>query len=271
MSKLIQLKKSNHLLYQELYGLIIKTKGYDNPIVKLFCEFLEENYIVYNNKIPKDAFILLLVKGLALKHAHGFDRKQSATNIKTIPEIWETLINNMSLIGDRFYNEFSSFFNNRLIIDFGFEPYFSLTKLARDMNSFQKDNDDEEPLNRNIKVGGSFHIVNRGKIKQKEPNDWLYMDFGYWFYLDVKEKCLSMSIYARIEGNGLVPVECSDELETTNREEMLDLHDENSLYYDFLTLILKSINETFTDNLKMKSSFKRSLSSLQKKIADKVG
>jgi len=46
-------------------------------VVKLFCQFLEENFVIFNEEINEDALLFLLIKGLYLKHAHGFGKQKS--------------------------------------------------------------------------------------------------------------------------------------------------------------------------------------------------
>jgi len=157
-----------HLRYMNLYNDIIESSGNNNPVVKLFCQFLKENFMIYNKEIHEAGLWLLMIKGLNLKHSHGLRRKVSSANIKAIPVIWDTLISNVSILGDRFYNDLSEFFNNRFSLDFGFDPYFKLSLLQRDLlNSTEE----IETLRRDRKFGGYFFISSNGKIKQPVSDD----------------------------------------------------------------------------------------------------
>lgn len=107
-AKLKSYKNTYCLQYMDLYNDIVKSNRNRNPIVKLFCQFLKENFMIYNEDIHEGGLLLLIIKGLYLKHSHGLGRKVSSANIKAIPEIWDALISNISILGDRFYNDFAA-------------------------------------------------------------------------------------------------------------------------------------------------------------------
>jgi len=277
--KLNTLKKSNHLLYKDLYNSIIKSKKDSNPIVKLFCQFMKENFMIYENEIPEDGLLLLIIKGLSLKHRHGFGRKVSSANIKAIPGIWEVLINNISLIGDKFYNDFSNFFNNRFSLDFGFDPHYKVSTLNKDIKNAIKAEEEYLSIDRERKVGGDFFLSVYGKVKQANSDNSLYIEFGYWFSVDLEEKELTQDTFASVSVKGKGFAESVYESEqipneyhpdSTGGKKMLKLLNESTFYNKTLTLIKNSIERGIDENPDLNSSFNKSLISLKEDIIKNI-
>jgi hypothetical protein len=259
--------KYSHLLYATLYKKIKKHGKVNKPLTNLFINFMEEQFMIYNEALNEDALQLLLIKGLYVKHAAGFRRKVSEDNVKSIPSLWDTLIDNVKVLGDRFYNEFPNYFNNRFSIDFAFDPEFDLKKLKKDIDASIKDGDgdDYSELNRDRKTGGYFWINAAGKIKQANKDDYLYLAIGYSFYLDLDKKQLTKYLYCCIYGKGFKIIDKDKKIRSQGQ-----LPSENVCYLNFLKLCDEAIKQVLDDNRDLLDSFKVSLCGLKAEIKKKM-
>lgn len=254
-----------HMLYVDIYNQIKKRGNSNKPVTSLLIDFMKENFMIYSEKIDENALLLLLIKGLYVKHSHGFGRKVSENNIKTIPELWDTLIDNVRILGDRIYNDFPNYFNNRFSIDFAFDPEFDLNLLKKDIDGSIKDGDSRDRLEKNRKTGGWFWICSAGKIKQANKDDSLYLSIGYSFYLDLQKRQLSKYLFGSVSGRGFESVEKDRKIKGKGRFPV-----ENDCYLQLLGLCDESINEALDDNDKLRRSFKASLNGMHDEIMKKI-
>jgi hypothetical protein len=187
-------KNYSYISYNTLYEEVKKSSKPNKPLTKLFIKFMEEEYMVYNEELNENALKLLMLKGLYVKHSHGFSRIVSNDNFKSISSLWDTLINNVGILGGRFYNDFYTYFNKSFSLDFAFDPEFNYKTLKKDIDCYLKENDrcsknreHYETLNRNRKTGGSFWIASVGIIKLNNKHK-LTLYIGYLFYIDLNDK-----------------------------------------------------------------------------------
>jgi len=256
--------KYSHLLYATLYKKI-KYGKINKPLTNLLINFMEEQFMIYNEELNEDALQLLLIKGLRVRHAAGFRRKVSENNINSIPGLWDALIDNVMVLGDRLCNDFPNYFNNRFSVDFAFDPEFDLKKLKKDVDKGVKNGDDYDQLNRDRKTGGWFWISAAGKFRQANKSDSLYLLIGYEFYLDLEKKQVCKYLYCCVYGRGFKEVETEKPLKVQGR-----LPVENICYLEFLKLCDKSINQVLDDNSGLRNSLRVSLSGLRSEIIKKV-
>jgi hypothetical protein len=253
--------KFYHLLYRDLYKSLLKLHNKNNPILKLFCNYLEENFMVYNNEINENALILLMLKGLFVRHDHGFGRKVSAENINSIPALWNTLISNLSIIGDRFYSDFD-FFNNRFNIDFGFDPSYDINKIKNDLNKTQATKNSN--IKNTYKSGGEFFIITRGKFQSKKSDLWMHVAMGYVFYLDLNRKQMRKSLYTYIDS---VFYKGHDLVKDIDRK-FLRFPREEECYNSLLKMMVDNIDNIIS--AKIKNPFNKKLIELKKEIIRKI-
>lgn len=254
----IKITKANqtHLLFSDLLKQMIKCKYDNDPIAKLFRDFLEENFMRYIEKFDKkyeNALILLMIKGLYVKHDAGFKRKVSLDNIMAIPNLWNAMFNNVLVLGDRLYNDYNEFFNNRFSVNFGFDPEFKLKALEKSVK-VKTLNAESDYMDQRHKIGGDLFVTARGKIKQKSSDDFLYISLGYSFYLDLSKQTLHKYLFNGIYGKGI----------NTDREVKLrnGIPNEENCYKHFISSTSKIIEDELKNNLNMKKSFRKSLSDL---------
>lgn len=257
--------KYSHLLYATLYKKIKKYGKINKPLTSLLINFMEEQFMIYNEELNEDALALLLIKGLRVKHASGFGKKVSEDNVKSIPGLWDTLIDNVMVLGDRLYNDFPNYFNNRFSVDFSFDPEFNLKSLKKEIDASIKNGDDYSVLNRDRKTGGWFWIIAAGKIKQTNKDDFLYLGIGYSFYLDLEKKRLSKHLCCSVFGRGFEIIEKEEKIKLQGR-----LSSENVCYLKYLKLCDKSIKQVLDDNSDLQNSLSVSLSGLRAEIIKKV-
>jgi hypothetical protein len=253
--------KYTHLLFSTFYKKLLKKQKDKNPMTKLFCNFLEENVMIYDNSAindNEDVLLLLLIKGLHVRENTGFGKKVSKANINGIPVLWDKLIGNVTVLGDKFYNDFDKYFNNRFSVDFGFNPNFNLRLLNRDIVK----REDSGYLQRSRKIGGYFFITANGKIKQKKSDDWLQVCLGFYFNLDLVKKTLLKYLYVEVNGKG--------HINTENEKKVTKLPKEAECYTSLLKLTKETINEALMDCSEMRGSFKKSLGGLEKEIQGKL-
>jgi hypothetical protein len=257
---LIRNMQSNRYVAMLFSGLFrkIKDRKKNNPVTQLFLNFLEEEFMIYNQEINEDALHLLLIKGLSLKNRSGLGKKVSDANIKSIPPLWDILINNLGILGDRFYNDFRGLFKNRFSYNFGFDPEFSLRLLEKDINNI----DDEKTvfLKPERKVGGNFWISASGKMKQPCSDDWLYVAIGYSFSVELKKKKYSKFLYSGVFGKGFEDVVLEKKI---NR---LGLPEENVCYKELLKLCRECVDQVLHDNKTLCGTFINTLTDLKKQI-----
>jgi hypothetical protein len=248
-----------HLLYGKFYKELLNRNKNRNPVTKLFCEFLEENVMIYDKDINYDSLLLLLIKGLYVKHNTGFGRKVSKANVNSIPIIWDKLIGNVTVLGDRFYNDFDEYFNVRFSVDFGFIPEFNLKMLSKDIAKSELAFDS---LDRRRKIGGTFFITADGKIKQDKSDDWLSLSLGYQFHLDLEEKQVFNYLYTEVRGKGSIFQD--------NSKKVGVLPNEDKCYSTLLKLTKDNINKALKEHSNMQESFSNSLVELEKEINSKI-
>ena len=151
-------------------------------------EFIEEN---------NETLKTLVIRGLHLRHASGFGRRMIEDNLSNIPEAWEVLLNNCQTLGDRFKNDFSSFFNNRPGVNFSFDSCYNKSLLGKDIKAQTGKN---IYLDRDRKTGGHFNVWAQAKLKSKYKNNWCGISFGYSFEIDLTKKKFTKLFFVSVEG-----------------------------------------------------------------------
>ncbi|EQC45182.1 hypothetical protein M899_1052 [Bacteriovorax sp. BSW11_IV] len=251
---------AHHMLYRKLYEKIVDKKYDRNPVVALFCKYIKENFMVFDSEYINsndDILQFIMLKGLFVKHNHGFGRKISDKNIMTVPDYWSVLISNIKVIADKFYDEHCSYFNVRPSIDYNFQPKFNIDKVVRKKEEF----DENDVIPREYRVGGWFCIWFSAKVQQDNPDNWLSISSGLSFYLDLTKKEVRKYVFAEIYGRGL---------STDNYESKLikKIPTEELFYNDILGSIKASIDKCLKDpensaRFKKTPSFKKQLSNIQ--------
>lgn len=191
---------AHHVLYRELCLGIEKRKLDANPVVKLFCKFIRESHMVYDEPyLNKNMDVLeyIMLRSLHVKHNHGFGRKVSEKNISGVSDYWGQLIGNVKVLADRFYSDFGYLFNTQPQVDFYIEPEFDLKRVLKQL---QESDSDSDYLTRESRVGGLLSVFFAARVKQVNTDNWLSLIGGYEFYLDLKEKALKVAIFGKVSG-----------------------------------------------------------------------
>lgn len=251
------------ILYKDLYKELKKRGKANKPVTNLFIDFMEEQFMIYNSEINNDVLALLLVKSLHVTDRHGLGKKVSDANVKSVPELWDTLINNVGILGDRFYNDFRKFFNNKFSIHFEFNPKFKLKTSNKDINIALKEEETSDYLCSERRIGGYFLIVASGKLKQKDSDNYLNLRIGYCFYLDLeqpKEKKISKYYHSSVYGRGF---------EIKENEKLIKskgLPDEHDCYKQLLQLCRDSVNAVLENKDDLLKSFSKTLCELKTEL-----
>ena len=251
-------QKASHLLYKNLYKQLQQNRNgstgdQNKSITDLFCEYLKENFMVYNSIKERDLDVLklLTLKGLNVKHRHGFNRLHSMANIRAIPGLWEQLIGNLTVLGDRFRQEFNELVSDRGLVNFRFCPYYDKKKLLKAVENAEDASFDggQECI-----TGGYFAIWNQGYILDK----FLY-SIGYSYEADLNDKKGHLEVFVElynVKGDGpLQP-------EKVGIETVEEIPEENRCYEIILGLFKKYINELIKINPNMSNEFTEPLGNL---------
>ena len=246
-----------HMLYSELYRGInrLNEKG---AVARLILEFLEETMGIYKTEINEKALILLVVKGLTLRHQTGFRRLVSDENISDIPDTLSVLIGDLKTLGYRFVSQFGNYFKSRPSITFGFEPEFNYRMLLKDIEDEIEEENDTGGLDPKRKLGGEFYIGFNCKLAQKDPDRWLNLTCGFSFEVEVGKPRLNRYQYTWLGGEHLEDCEMSRKIKSIPQEDVC--------YQNLLRLIKDVIKESIEKNPSMPSHFKKPLVALRNSI-----
>ena len=171
--------------YSDLHGFLEKNSD-SSAVYRMFKEYLEETYIDIEEEYSDDALLLLAVKGLNLRHDHGFGRKASHDNINALPHVWAKQIRIITVLKDRFYADNRECFNTRPHISFKFDPWFKLKPLARKVKEMQDAGESEVCLSPKLRSGGNFGVW--AQCKLKTVSKWLYINWGLDYCVQLEDK-----------------------------------------------------------------------------------
>lgn len=242
-----------HLLFANVIKQINKIK-HPSPAIQLLTSYMKERISMYNPQLNEKALSLLVVKGLSLRHQTGLRRLVSEESIGQIPKIWATLIDNLTDIGSKFYSRHSSFFNTKPSIDFGFETIID-KKVVKDFTNDK----DWIWLDRDRKIGGIFYIACSNKFAQKNPDNWLNITYGFYFYFELGNDSIRTYLYSEVAGN---------KMEFVEKQIFVRQLPKNyeTCYRNLMKVLLKAIEESLIKNESMKSNFRKPLENLRKEI-----
>lgn len=182
--------KAHHLFYRDLYRKLQKV---GNHTARLFCEFLEEQHVIYKDGFDDDALNALrylMVRGLYVKHAHGFGTLKSEANVRYAPEVLSGLIGNVMALAEWFRGELHGHFNQRFRPSFAFDPMFKTS--ARPI-----DGQDWDYIRREDRTGGYFWVFGDGSVSSGK-DEYATFDIGYKFELDLSAETREKKIKAYI-------------------------------------------------------------------------
>lgn len=257
--------KINHILYNTLYKKIKEKKLDKNPVVNLFCKFLEENFMIYDQSYinkNEDVLIFIMLKTLFVKHAHGFGRKVSEKNINGVPDFWSRLIGNIRVLGDRFYDDFGEFFSIRPSINYNFQPEFNISNTLRELKN---NKNSEDCIERERRTGGYFNIWYSSSFNQIKKSDHISIHCGISFYLNLESKEIEKFLFAEITGK---------KIQKNNNEHFINVRsipNENMAYKQLLKCSLETISNCLTDEnnkeaFQISPEYKKQLNKIYKKI-----
>ncbi len=169
------------LFYRNLHEHI-KNKNI-GPVGILFKNYLEEDFMIYNDCFLRSQALHLVLRSIWPRHAHGFGRQMRKSNTQDAGSFLTQLLMNMRVLSDEMYSDVGEFFGNSPQVDFHVEPTFNIPKLRKALGEKDADYD---CLQRGIKSGGYFVISAQAKFKDVTP--YLYMNLYLTLELDLKEK-----------------------------------------------------------------------------------
>lgn len=173
-------KRAKHMLLSELLNILQKKdKVQNNPIGKMYLQFLKEEGNMYE-KLDEDSIKKLLVRFFLPNGRNGAGSIRSAENmLVNFPDSFRNLLNNMSILND----EIKSFFEGkRISIDFSMHPQ-------------TKEND-----NGWDKTGGDFYVYAYGPIFNDRKN-WVNVEYGIELTIDSVDKKPRIFVYGKIYSN----------------------------------------------------------------------
>jgi hypothetical protein len=122
------------------------------------------------------------------------------------------------------------------------------------VNEFSNDKD-WAWLDRKKKRGGAFYIACSNKFAQKNPDNWLFITYGFYFSFKLGDKSISTYLYASVEGHEV------EYIEKAIFVKQLPKNDE-TCYRNLMKLLINAIKESIEKNEKMEAHFRKPLENL---------
>ena len=177
-SDLDLVEKKRHCSYSELVQKLEKSKVHGSPVVGMLCDFLREDGFVFQPRIDKDALKLLIAKSALLSDRTKYSDQRITTEV---PRTFETILNNVSVIGDLFYAEHgdgTGFFKQRPKLDYRFVPQIDVTKAHR---HFTEEEEEVVELDPNWVSSADFWA---SAVFRFPGTKWAGFDLGFVFSLE---------------------------------------------------------------------------------------
>jgi hypothetical protein len=183
-------KHCRHMLWAGLYSLLAE-KTIASPVVPLLRDYLQEVANVFRADIEEDALTLYMIKSLSLQHNHGLGKyaKLARNRIDRAPETLTTIVRNVSVVADDFYQQVGHLHFSRVpAVDFSLSPYLS-TGMRSPVEVADTEIGKLHSIKNQAKVGGDLSVWAQSRFKLKS-NDWLYLSIGYFAVLDARKGVL---------------------------------------------------------------------------------
>lgn len=195
-----------HIYTRELYA---RTSKFNSPSVHVFRDFLKEEYVVYCDRFQSNAqaaLMLLMVRGLHLRHATGLGKLRTTDNARYAIELFQALMDNVIALSDWFYETFRDYFGNRFVPEFGFDAELDAKKIRKAFTRKSKNGAPPKLLKRlppDARTGGWFWVYMGGAFAGASQKQWLRLWFGYSFRLNLATGKIQAWLEAEIYGQGL--------------------------------------------------------------------
>jgi hypothetical protein len=264
-TEVLQLLNENgfsHLLYTQLYERIQKVKLDSSYFIAQFCKFLEESFMLYNkNTINKNALTLMLMNNFDFYNRGIGGQKRTPANMENTIITLEHLINNISILTNRLYENNSQYFSQRSKSSFRFFPVYNTAKLTKEISN-NKSQENIEISSKALECGSL--VVSSYLVIKGPKNKWLYLVWGiaYDYFLKKKPYESSFRLYTEVIGSGIDG--CYEE--KIYNEEIKVFENEEKIYITYIRLLNKTITEFLDNNPSMDKTYKTNLEGIQKNI-----
>jgi len=171
----------------------------DRPVVQLFLDFMKEQRMTGYQHLEKETstLTLLMTRFLPVQHSHGFGRLQSTRSVRSVAEMFDTLLRNTQFMADWFRAGNTDLFPRTFASEFRTRPWFELDRLAHYLQSNRERKAYELP--RNQCTGGALDVHVQGHLSAKSVSapkgHKVSFYFGYWIELDVAANTLKPHLY----------------------------------------------------------------------------
>ncbi|HLF95913.1 MAG TPA: hypothetical protein VI457_02110 [Methylococcaceae bacterium] len=191
--------QSRHFLYSD----IAQELDQKNHLSRLLIEYFKENGLMYE-QIDIELLGKLLIRFFNPQRGHGKIRNiEHMTNL--IPETFRQVLQNMRLLSSEIRHCFVGIDekSRQPSIDFCLQPKYNKKKIAalvKDSESF----DDIEP-DSPARSGGRLCVYAMQSLYsgQDRDNNWLYVEYGFLFNMDVGLSEPSIDCYAKVLGKNI--------------------------------------------------------------------
>jgi hypothetical protein len=192
----------SHITYETIYRILIPHAA-RSPIIRLFCEYLRENTAMFEPIRDIAALKLMMVRSLGIAHFHGLGRLHANDRVLSgIPRVFQQSLHNMEALSNATRRAIEGeYFRQSSVIQYTFKPEFSRRSVA---NWLDKIDDDWISFDSKLIRYGYYYVYSNNRIATADSNDYLYLEFGMYYYLDTSERSspLSSYLYSSVYGKG---------------------------------------------------------------------
>jgi hypothetical protein len=194
-------KHVRHILYRDLYTAAEKLRK-SNPVVDWFCQFLEEEFIVYREKIGGSKgrkTLALLTRSMLGTNANGYGRLSGEERLTDAITLLSELKTNAQTLSDwlRLQKTIRPFLPNRFATYFNAWAEYDEDKLIIDAQKKLKEDFDVYKH----QAGGWMVVASYSKFKKKKTGSRPGIEIGYAAFLPKDKTKIALRLYVEIYGS----------------------------------------------------------------------